>query len=223
MRFGPSPWLASNKYVMATATQIITNALARLGVVGAGRTPSDDDAALGLTTLRDMLRTFIHNGTLGDRYTVYPTSSYTAREGDHVFRNNDDALTISLPELVNDHASWTRDYGEDAIGTRQRTPRDGAFVIITDPYSDPSLTVDYIYDGAEKSWIEVGALEAGDYVPFSHRDQMGLSACLAGELADYFGAEVPKNTEEKAKRFKASLSMDNTQADVSDDTPTMYF
>lgn len=205
---------------MANVSEITTNALARLGMVGAGRIASSADLELGRRTLADMLRRFIYSGTLGGR-TSKTTSgeTYTAGENEHLVRALE-TTSIVLPEKVVDRSASTDDYGtETALSLRY--PRDGAFVIITDPYTD--TTAEYIYDSAAKKWLVISDFTQTTPVPFSTRDKEGLVASLAAELADYFGAEIPAATVQLQMRFKQSLTADTTQNDVSDYTVVKFF
>ena len=205
---------------MANALQIITNALARIGAVGANRTPAEADQELGLQTLTDMLRRFIYSGSLGPRITVVPTSNYIARENEHGYHNSEDVETIDLTEFVADYATVS-DYGEYATTTNTRTPRDGAFVIVTDTFLGE--TTEYLFDGPTKQWLDVSNLSLTDIVPFSNRDHTGLAACLACELADYYGQEIPPATLELQRRFKLNLTANPTEADVNDITRGTFF
>lgn len=207
---------------MANCSLIITNALSRLGVVGANRSVSAESQKLALETLGAVLRRLIYAGTLGTRRTVIPEGEYTAGENEHVFRNTlATDIIINLPETVSDHGSFHLYYGLLVRSGSQRTPKDGAFVIITDKYS--GKTDEYIYDGATKTWLNIGNLTVVSPCPFAHRDSVGMAAMLATELADYFGAEVPQATLLLRNQFMRSLTANHTESDASQPNRIDYF
>ena len=97
-------------------------------------------------------------------------------------------------------------------------------MIITDDFSGPAgQTTEYIWDGPTKNWCDIANLGLTDVVPFSTKYQTGLSAALACEVADYFGADIPPATVELNKMFRRSITNDLTEGDVSDAHRGTYF
>lgn len=208
---------------MTTARAIVTLALKKLGRVGSGREPRPVDATDGFEALQSLYRGWINSGAFGRLHDIMPTGNYVAHGGERILRAQGQAFEVMLPELVaGDSALGQRYFGtvitvtEDAKGEievdvrpsqpmRQyaRPPRDLSVVVISDTVT--GNTIDYIYDGAQKKWAALWNLVPDDEAPLSFRDPQGLASCLAINLADQFGVDVPAVTGMQAAHFRSAL------------------
>lgn len=213
---------------MATARAIVNGALRKLGRLGAGREPRIPDQTDTLAALQALYGAWIAAGAFGRILDVVPTgTNYIARGNERILRTSADTLSVTLPELVSD--AGFNDYGWDRRGYygtvitittqgsdtivdvqsaqpigRVEPPRDGSVVIITDREGGETGT--WIYDGTIKRWQAVHLLQLDSEAPRSAADPEGLSAALALELADTFGAEVGPTTQRQAARFHTAMT-----------------
>ncbi|HEV2816710.1 MAG TPA: hypothetical protein VGW40_05765 [Allosphingosinicella sp.] len=187
---------------------IINKALRKIGVLGAGRTPRDQESDDALETFVSMLRAWITAGTFGRLTEVVPTEDYTAGENERIYRQTGGVLNITLPALITD---------DD--GT-ERPPRDCSVVVIIDAFID--ATEDHIYDGQRKRWYQLNQLGLTDDAPLSFRDANGLASCLALALADEYGQDVRPATLREAAAFQNGLTH-NWSEGRDEITPVDYF
>lgn len=194
---------------MATARDIISRALRKIGRLGAGREPRLADQEDALETLRSLLLSWVESGAFGRLSDVVPVGDYTAGENQRIFRNSADTNSITLPELVQAYANplpYNREraypVNYEAAVSNMRPPRDGAVVQIAD--FENSLVMTHIYDGVARLWREVGGIGLDDTVPRSG-DGEGLSACLARDLADTFGTVAGEATRRQARRYEDAM------------------
>lgn len=213
---------------MATCRQIVNSSLRKLGRLGAGREPRVADQTDTLAALQGLYSSWIAAGTFGRILDIVPTGTvYTASGNERIYRMTPDTLSVELPELVS-NASGS-DYGHARTGyygtiititTDGDTtivdvqasqpvgcvtmPRDGSVVIISDRIG--GQTAAWIYDGTIKRWQDTNAIQLDDEAPRSIADPEGLSALLALEMADTFGAEVGAGTMRQATRFNVALA-----------------
>lgn len=185
----------------------------KLGRLGAGRTARTADAEDALEALKGLYKSWIASGAFGRLSDVVPTTSFTAGENMRIFRNSDAVASITLPELVPAYgdplpydrerdASYTN-YSD--VDGQNRPPRDGSVVQIVDAMADPQTTTTYLYDGSIRSWQALDALTLDSTAPRSYDDPEGLAACVAAEIADTFGLEIPGSTFRQAVRFQSTI------------------
>jgi hypothetical protein len=196
---------------MSTCQQIITRALGKLGIVGAGQVPTTDDNALGLQALVALYRHLITAGAFGELYDVIPTgTTYTAAENERVM--HDSTLTVVLPttisniEAISDYDGTSFVSDENTI----RPPRDGS--IIVDINTTTGVTTDWLYDGQTKTWRKIQGLATTDTAPHSFRDENGLAALLATHLADEFGQQISQTIAKHAFDYQLGLTQNWSQA-----------
>ena len=192
---------------MATCRYIVNSALRKLGRLGAGREPRVADAADTLAALQGLYGYWVVAGAFGRLTDVVPLTNYTARENERVMR--DPALvTVTMPEMVPTYAA-PRPYGQERAWNAvfpgsARPPRDGAVVQIKDTNGGQFET--WVYDGTQREWIGIEALQLDSQAPRYGDDPEGLSAALALEVADMFGAEVGQGTARQAARYMTALT-----------------
>lgn len=213
---------------MATCRAIVNGALRKLGRLGAGREPRTADTTDALAALQGLYGSWIASGASCRLEDVVPTgTTYTARGGERIIRTSESELSVSLPEFVSNE--WVSDYGHDhrgyygtiitvsTVGNETiidvqaaqpmgciTPPRDGSPVVITD--RDGGQTASWLYDGTIKRWQRLDALQLDQEAPRSAADPEGLSAHLALEIADTFGAEVGPTTLRQASRFQVAMT-----------------
>ena len=196
---------------MATCRAVVNLALRKLGVLGAGREPRASDLNDAFQALKDLYQTMIAAGAFGRLRDVVPLADYVAGENERVFRNSDNTLQITLPELVPLEARDPRPYDqENAIYSAQltnrnsRPPRDCAVVVICDAFI--GTTTSFIYDGHTKQWQSLYDIAIDDTAPLAYRDAQGIAALLATTVADIFGTgELSPSTIQSAKIFQSSV------------------
>jgi len=194
---------------MASCLATINGALRKIGVLAAGREARTVDRDDAFESLKGMYRAWINTGTFGRLRDVIPLTDYTAYGNERIFRNQSSTLAITLPETVQNPVYWTDrwiygSYPLYAGVNDQTTPRDCSIVVINDAFTGD--TYDFIYDGHQKLWIGLYALELTDEAPLSFRDKDGLEACLAAQLADQFSGNVGPFTVRQAQVFQGALT-----------------
>ena len=172
------------------ALSIIKRALRRLGVLASGTEPTADEAADALECLQGILLRAISEGALGTLQDVIATDGMVAPENSRVLLNNVAVDDITLPDTVTESGS-------------ERPTRDGSVVVISDTFTDQTVT--YIYDGDEGEWLAVETMGLTSKVPLSLRDVIGLSAYLAVEIADEYGQEPSQATAIAASRWHSTI------------------
>lgn len=215
---------------MATARAIVNGALRKLGRLGGGREPRTADQTDALAALQGMYTSWIASGAFGRLQDVVPTgTSYVARGNERILRTSEATMSVTLPELVSD--GWVEDYGRPRQGyygtlitvdtdedtgaitvdvqpgqplSYAQPPRDGWAVVIAD--REGGQVGSWLYDGTAKRWERLDMLQLDAQAPRSLADPEGLSAVLALELADTFGAEVGPTTQMQAARFKQAMT-----------------
>lgn len=215
---------------MATARAIVNGALRKIGRLGGGREPRTADQTDAFAALQGLYTSWIVAGAFGRLEDVVPTgTSYVARGNERILRTSPATLSVTLPELVSDGEFV--DYGRTRTGyygtlitvdTNEATgevivdvqpgqplsysqpPRDGAPVIIAD--MDGGEIGSWLYDGTAKRWEQIHLLQLDNQAPRSTADPEGLSAMLAMEIADTFGAEVGATTQRQAARYQMAMT-----------------
>lgn len=195
---------------MATCRAIVNGALRKLGRLAAGREPRTADTTDALAALQGLYLSWVASGAFGRLADVVPLVDCTAGENQRIVRDAS-VVTVTLPDRVPAYAS-PLPYGEERVivGTydefdaNTRPPRDGAVVQIADEVAGEVET--WIYDGTLRQWGHIDALQLDDQAPRSVSDPEGLSATLAIELADTFGADVGPATLAQAGRYKTAMT-----------------
>lgn len=198
---------------MVTAQQTINRALGKLGILGAGQTPSDDDNELCLRALKGTYRRLRTSGAFGKIYDTIPSADrYEPAENEHVARFNSNVEIIDLPETIANFDETT-DYGATTYYedfTTVRPPRDCSYIAISDPASD--ITEDWIYDGQNKVWRSVERMSFNDPAPLGFRDENGLACLLALAVADDFGVQPSDRIALAARQFEEGITHNWSQA-----------
>ncbi|HEX7720463.1 MAG TPA: hypothetical protein VF389_11705 [Woeseiaceae bacterium] len=179
---------------MVTCRDIIGAAFRQARVYGAGEDPSSEDAADGLFVLQSMYDGWVSTGAFGDFTEVYKTAAYTAKEGERVV--TDGAPVITIPTTFSDGSD---DYG-GGTGTR-RAPKELSVIQVVNRTAGTTETHIY-YNGA---WEELEGLTLNSPAPLAYYGKAGLAACLALEMADYFGSQVGMGVGRMAARFMAAF------------------
>lgn len=189
---------------MATCRYIVNSALRKIGRLGAGREPRVADQADTLAALQGLYGSWVASGAFGRLTDVVPATDYVARENERIIR--DPALiTVTLPDMVPTYAEPRTYRDERAYSANDaRPPRDAAVVQIMDANGGQAET--WLYDGTRRAWVTLDALQLDNEAPRSGDDPEGLSAVLALEVADTFGAEVGQATLRQANRFLVNLT-----------------
>lgn len=196
---------------MATCRAVVNGALRKLGKLASGREARSTDATDALASLKGLYRSLIDSGAFGRLRDVVPVGDYTAHENERIFRNSDVdvEIEITLPELVRESLGSPAEYGSRWVPPASvadadlRPPRDCSVVVISDAHSGE--TQEYIYDGSIRRWIQIGDLGLDDLAPLSTRDEDGLKAALALQIADEYGGDVTGATSRLAGIFRSNL------------------
>lgn len=198
---------------MATCRNIVNRALRKLGRLGAGREPRTADQTDALAALQGLYTSWIAAGAFGRLSDVTPLTNYTAGENERIVRT-EATIIITLPEVVRayrDPQPYNRERDTyatnyEAVDGNNRPPRSGAVVQIKDRAGGNVET--WVYDGTSREWIAIESLQLDNEAPRSTDDPEGLSAMLATELADTFGADLGPTTLNQAKRFTMAMTCD---------------
>lgn len=196
---------------MATARHIVNGALRKLGRLGAGREPRVADQTDALAALQGLYSSWVVAGALGRLTDVMPLTDYTAGENQRIMRDRT-TVTVTLPDAVPAFSNplpynLERDtYAArgQVVDCNARPPRDAAVVQIMDTNGGEVET--WLYDGTQRQWVRIDRLQLDEEAPRSADDPEGLSAMLALELADTFGAEIGAATARQAQRYQFSLT-----------------
>lgn len=195
---------------MATCRWIVNAALRKIGRLGAGREARTADAADALAALQGLYGAWVASGAFGRLADVIPLTNCTAGENQRIMRDPA-VVTVDLPDTVPAYAQPlpydrerdTYDHVYEAVDGANRPPRDGAVVQLVDTVGGGVQT--YVYDGTLRNWTVLESLQLDMVAPRSVSDPEGLSAALALELADTFGAEVGPTTLAQARRYMTGL------------------
>ena len=196
---------------MATCRHIVNSALRKIGRLGAGREPRVADQTDVLAALQGLYGAWIAAGAFGRLADVLPLTDYTAAENVRVIRDPA-TVVVTLPELVPAFANPLH-YDEERVNYAvrgqlvngdARPPRDGAVVQIMDTNGGQVET--WLYDGTLRQWTGLHLLQLDEQAPRSADDPEGLSAALAMEIADTFGAEIGPTTLRQGNRYLVALT-----------------
>jgi hypothetical protein len=193
---------------MTTCNDIIRLAMGQLRQLRAGEQPTGQEALDGMIAMQAMFDSWTAQGLFGRVNDTIPTSDYTACEQDRVI--NDGGYTITLPTTITpilptgtyypiwpDERTWTA-----LQSATQRPPRDRARIEIV----ASGTTKRYLYDARTRAWVRIDGLALTDTAPLANRGALGLSACLAGLIADSYGEQVSPSTARQAALFMWGLS-----------------
>lgn len=193
---------------MATCRHVVNGALRKLGRLGGGRDPRTADATDALAALQGLYLSWIASGAFGRLSDVIAEADITAAENVRIIRD-ETVVTVTLPEVVPAYcdplpygALWPYVVQNGTDGAN-RPPRDGAVVQIKDTVG--GQVASYVYDGTLREWVKIEALQMDNEAPRSVTDPEGLSAVLAMELSDTFGAEIGPATLRQAGRFTTAM------------------
>lgn len=176
---------------MATVRDVITAALRKPGVLGAGDTAAAEDAADALPVLQSMYLEWVASGAFGRLTDVLKEADYTAKEQERV--RKDAACTVSLPDTITD------------AGTGEaRAPRDLSLVVVT--YPAAGTVEHHLYDAFLGDWVRLDGLDLDATAPLSGRGLDGLVSCLARRVAEDHGRSVGPVTMRSAALFESALS-----------------
>ena len=187
---------------MATCRLIVNSALRKLGRLAAAREPRVADQTDTLAALQGLYGSWVAAGAFGRLTDVVPLTDYVARENERIIRTSA-LITVTLPAMVTSYGE-PRPYNEERAAMDARPPRDGAVVQIKDEVGGNVET--WIYDGTEREWVTIDALQLDKTAPRSGDDPEGLAAVLALEVADMFGADVGAGTMRQANRYLVTLT-----------------
>lgn len=198
-----------------TARETISSALRKVGILRAGGQASDGAATDALSSLSSWYQELITNGTCG-RVRDIPVSgplTATSGAGQHINVLNDEAVTITPPDIV-PYYYWdtympARDYGwglNVPLGddTGENVPTDLSVLRITSKFNNDRAT--YIYDGTIQRWVRIDNLTLDSETPLSARSPDGVAAVLATRLVDQYGDTLLSvATVQAANRYRLAL------------------
>ncbi len=192
---------------MTTCRQVINGALRKCRVIGSGDTPTADEANDALTSLQSLYDGWANYGVFGRLTDVIATESGPAREYTRVRYTT--GLTITLPtEVTPTNYDYgfpmdPYDYGFNS-SSEPRPPLNRAQIVLVN--MDTQARSVNLYDANKGIWIDLLGIGLDDDAPLSELDADGLSAVLAADIADDFGATVSGSTQRKAGMFQSLLS-----------------
>ncbi|UZK69598.1 hypothetical protein OKW76_00465 [Sphingomonas sp. S1-29] len=186
-------------------SQIITNALRRLGILAAGELPDPQQIEDHLETLKHLYLRWINDGTFGRLSDVltFENVEHVARPMTRIVAL--DPATVILPETI-------RDCGRETV------PYDGSVIVVV--HRTTRQTATYIYDSSSHDWRQIDHLQATDFAPLAYRDPIGLACYLAIELADEYAQEVTETILRNAMAFRTGITHNFSRGDAS---PVPYF
>lgn len=190
---------------MTNCLQIITTALRRIGVLGAGQLPDEDQVTDHLETLKALYFRAINDGTFGRLSEVITLENVEHHASPMTRIAALDPSIIVLPETI-------------TCGGHETVPVDGSVIVIV--HRTTRQTQTYIYDSGSHDWTQIDHLQPTDAAPLAYRDSIGLACLLATELSEEYGRELSELTVRNAMSFRTSLTHDWSRGDNS---PVPYF
>ncbi|MFZ5667958.1 MAG: hypothetical protein ACOY4K_00540 [Pseudomonadota bacterium] len=179
---------------MATCNEVVKGAFRRAGISRDLDEVRPREMERGLQVLQDIYLGLVGSGAFGRFNDVDIDDDYTAEEQDRILVNTESAVTVTLPQTVEDG------YATDGV----RPPLDGAVVMVTDVYSTARST--YVYDASYAAWTAIESLALASFAPLSVRYRAGLEARLAVRLAEENGVPVtPELRRQEAQGIAALL------------------
>ena len=189
-----------------TPRELITTALRRLHVIGAGEEATEQEYIDCLESLRGMYRSWITQGVCGRLVDVVVYDEHIAVPGTHIKRMGQFARAIRIPAITSYDNRVVANRGYELTPIASLSPQDQspqtdhgaryevippydlAPIIISDETSSESTYL--LYDGQEKNWYDISDISLDSHVPFASRDRDGFIACLQYLIAEEF-AKVP--------------------------------
>lgn len=177
---------------MATCDELVRGAFRRAGISRDLAEVRPREMERGLQVFQDLLLELIAGGAFGRFNDVIVDEDYTAEEQDRILVTDTSAITITLPETVDD----------DLVG--DRPPLDGSIIAVTDVATLDRAT--FIYDAAYAAWTQIEDLTLSSFAPLSIRYRSGLEAKLAVRLSEENGMAVtPELRRQEAQGTLALL------------------
>lgn len=177
---------------------IITRALRRIGVVGTGQLPREQEQDDALDYLKAIYRRLISSGAFGTIREVHPNdTTYKANAFERVVSTNPTCV-VTLPD----------------------TARSGAVVCVVDTFRNQ--VDEYVFDGHTQKWTTIDDLDLTSPAPLAHGDPTGLAAYLALELADEYGQTPSTILMNSAAHWVNGLQMDWSRDDPNHDRTRWY-
>jgi hypothetical protein len=173
---------------MATCSAIIARALRMARIVAKGDEPTSTESAEAMTALLSIYQR-LADTALATEETLYETEDVEAEEGQRIYCTG----TVTLPTTIDD-------------GTTRR-PLDLASVQYQDENTSSAWRT-YISDRG--TWTRIDNLVEASDAPFADRNQDGLAALLAVEIAHEYGKEPSAATVMQARRFQSQMQPRNT-------------
>ncbi len=173
---------------MATCSYIIARALRMARVIAKGDEPTATEEADGMAALLSIYQRLADTALSTDAVR-YETEDYEAEEGERVYST----ATVTLPDTIDD-------------GTA-RLPADLAAVQYLDENTSSAWRT-YVSD--KGTWVRLDNLTEASDAPFADRNQDGLAALLATEIAHEYGKEVAPAIVMQARRFQSQMQPRNT-------------
>ena len=166
---------------MATCLATILRAFRMARIVAVGDEPNAhelDEGMAALASIYDRLA----DTALSAFDEIYETDDYTPSPNERVYCTG----AVTLPDLTEDD---------------ERIP-DLACISYCDETTDGDWR-SYVSDRG--TWVRLDSLTQDSEAPLSNRNEDGLAALVAVELAEQFGAQIGPVTAQKARRFQAQL------------------
>lgn len=178
---------------MPTCREIIASGYRMAGSRDAAATLSALDGTVGMELLQEIYLEMLSKGLFGRMTDVRITEDHTAEEQDRIFVDTADAVTVTIPDTIEDE-----DTGED------RAPRDYSVVTVTDGLSDSRQL--YLFDAIYGAWTRIDALGLDDYAPLSGRFPAGMKAHLALKRAAEDGFQISPVIAREAAMMNLALA-----------------
>jgi len=168
---------------MTTCRDIITRALRKARVYGAGQVPSSEDMEDGMAELQSLYEAWGSGGMFGRLSDIIAEDDYEANPGERVTAAAGVVVTLVTPDEEEDKPPFDIGFAE----------------VVQDGFVTRSL-----YENG--AWVTISDLTLDSVAPLANRGQGGLAACLAINLADEFGGSVGPAIVRQAGSFRMALA-----------------
>jgi hypothetical protein len=158
---------------------------------------SAEEAENGLDMLQSMYDAWFAAGEFGVFRDVYVSDDYTAFEYDRVTRSDNEVIT--LPDSYIDEGPSYYPYRHHDFyhnTGKERAAMEFAAIEIV------GVSKNIRENG---QWVNINELTLDSAPPLLQLGKVGLSACLAIDIADVFGSEISQSTVRKSNRFMSAL------------------
>lgn len=209
---------------MTTNLDIIKRAMRKIHVLGAGATPTSQQATNAMDTLQDLYVELIGMGSLGRLVDILATTNCTALPYQRIRASS--GVVVSPPTSIitsaqinsypygwwwgwggglgNFYGGGGPDYGWFYCDVFPRSPPDMCPVIVIDDAGDE---VSYIYVAEKGAYVEVQALGQQDDFPLADKYRNGIACILAERIVDdYDGGDVGAETKRGANACRVMLT-----------------